>query len=218
MDRFGFVLFSALFTITLLLIILFLQSEIWFKLNIPKDWVIYTNREHHYVLAYPSEWFVNDCGNGEIAITAKPIHTCYYPTEASEEYLHNLHFQIFLPKQSIVFSPSPSWEINRPNKLKEWHTVLWEDTASINSHSLSNLQRHRSVSSGATIPENPDIFAPGSTLLEDLSPNSIFENEIFTHPKESPKAYLNSHFMIGYLRRQNYTEHYSNVISSVRFF
>lgn len=97
----------------------------------PSDWARYENKttRYHYSFSYPKEWVVNDCGNGEVAVSKKPIQQCFRPLEASKEYLDNVYFQVFMPDNNYMLNLLNSYEfqgvINIPDTLKGWDTLFF---------------------------------------------------------------------------------------------
>lgn len=84
---------------------------------IPLDWKIYTNIQttYHYSFAYPKDWIVSNCGNGEVVVAKKAIDKCYYPFEAKQDYLNTIYFQVFLSGNYQASSKTPE-------KLRNWKT------------------------------------------------------------------------------------------------
>lgn len=95
---------------------------------VPLNWTTYTNlKVRKYSFAHPKDWIVSECGNGEVVVSSKPIEKCIEPLAATEEYLQDVYFQVFLPKNNMVIRRQDFNKINAPSYLKDWETVVWEE-------------------------------------------------------------------------------------------
>lgn len=97
------------------------------RIPAPPGWKAYTNTiGFKYSFSYPADWFLTNCGNGEITLTKKPMERCEYPLEASSDYLDNLYFQIFQPTNYYLVTYN--WKKYYPGKLDNWQSVYWDNS------------------------------------------------------------------------------------------
>lgn len=155
---------------SLLLIYLF-HLLIWFPYwgpshYYPSTWPKYSNTatSYHYSFSYPNQWVVNDCGNGEIVVSGKPVEKCLLPLDAPADYLENVYFQTFIPKNYDYLS---SKEIAPPNSLTTWSTLYMypEDNDFIRLAGFNILPEYSKMS-GKDFPVKKEAGSKGSYNFE----------------------------------------------------
>ncbi|MEK7517745.1 MAG: hypothetical protein AAB583_04295 [Patescibacteria group bacterium] len=99
----------------------------WTNVRIPSGWIRYTNTQgYRYSFAHPKEWKVVECGDMGVILVKKRVNKCYFPLEASREYLDNLYFQLFLPgHHNLVNTATDYKNFVWPDKLTNWSTAGW---------------------------------------------------------------------------------------------
>lgn len=158
-------------------------------------WKTYTNVYGRYKFAYPREWKITDCGDGEILLGNDLVDKCYTPVDASQEYLDNLHLQVFLPRKGLTLYDYHNHGQLPPQNLEAWQTVGWVKQDCLLPTMVLGLPCQKPILS-LTIP------------LENK--NTSFEEQNELHP--------NGEFHIGFISRPVYREKYGEIIKSFRFF
>ena len=116
----------VLFSVSILASIIWYAKYWWTNVRIPSGWITYTNTEgYQYSFAHPKEWIVVECGAGGVILVKKRVDRCYFPLEASKEYLDNLYFQVFLSGHHSIINTANAKEFVLPNKLKNWTSSSW---------------------------------------------------------------------------------------------
>ena len=167
--------------------------------TIPIDWEIYTQQEEGYSFTYPKGLVVSECGNGEVIVASESVEQCLLPSNAPEEYLRKIYFQVFLPKPGLreFLNPSPWMSLDIPERLKDWQQVSW------NADDLP--------------------FGGGNWVWDDAIPvkrGTITSFTRYNDPDNTMylKAYSPNSISVGFVRNANQIENVKKSINSFRIF
>lgn len=195
--------------VVLLFLLIIAVADVYYQnlyMHVPSNWSVYVNTQNHYSFAYPAEWSLTECGNGEVVVSIKPVQKCYYPIDAPKDYLENLHIQTFLPRKNFVLYPSLSQQERLSEKLKMWQAVLWEEREDVPSFGFAH-----------------DLFSPRQiwtkTILVDANATTSAEMSanIVTLEQGRTTLYPNTQFYIGFVSNPVYNKTYQKVLQSAEF-
>jgi hypothetical protein len=183
----------------------------WSNVRIPSSWITYNNTKgYHYSFAYPKEWVLTECGNGEAVVAKKAVEQCLRPLEASEGYLDNLYFQVFLPKYNYEVNTKNFRQFVLPDKLKGWTTVSWYWKEEWSMLGLN------------------DVYAPIGTASIPVKPTDTLSYILYSERNrhryyvtgEEKRALASPayRFSIGFIPKPSSTKELERVVESVRFY
>jgi hypothetical protein len=185
---------SGLHITKLLILPLFVLSCFiyWqYFIHTPTGWVLYTNTKGGYSFIHPESWTVTDCGNGEVVVGKNIVSKCYYPLNASKNYIDNLYFQVFLPYRSSIYYPE-SRVYSYPSKdLKGWESLT-----------INN--------------QNKGLLFNGNRIRWDNAVPVDLTVHSYAHD-DKQKFYTNSMFRIGLIYNPSYAGQYKRVFNSINF-